>query len=244
MNIEFKEKNIIVTGAGRGIGHELCRRLSSYGANVYALSRSVEPLKALKAECPTITVVPVDLSKWNETRTVLHSLLDGKVIDGLVNNAGIAVIKPCDELTEKDFDEQFDINVKAVFNVTQCVIPHMKSGGSIVNLSSLAGLSAIAGHSIYSASKAAVDGLTRGFALELGPKNIRVNSVNPTVVMTEMSKANWHDPVKIKRLTDNIPLGRFAELHESIDPIIYLLSDKSSFINGHSLPIEGGYSAC
>lgn len=138
----------------------------------------------------------------------------------------------------------FDINVKAIFNVTQCVAPHMKSGGSIVNLSSLAGLTAIDGHSIYSASKAAVDGLTRGFALELGPRNIRVNSVNPTVVMTDMSKANWTDPAKIKKLTDNIPLGRFAELDETVDPIIYLLSDKSSFINGHSLPIEGGYSAC
>lgn len=83
----------------------MCRRLSSSGANVYALSRSVEPLKSLKAECPTITVVPVDLSKWNETRTVLNALLEGKTIDGLVNNAGIAVIKPFDELTEKDFDE-------------------------------------------------------------------------------------------------------------------------------------------
>lgn len=134
--------------------------------------------------------------------------------------------------------------MKAIFNVTQCVVPHMKSGGSIVNLSSLAGLSAIDGHSVYTATKAAVDGLTKSFALELGPRNIRVNSINPTVVMTEMSKANWKDPVKNKAYTSNIPLGRFAEVHEVVDPIVYLLSDKSSFINGHLLPIEGGYSAC
>lgn len=120
----------------------------------------------------------------------------------------------------------------------------MQSGGSIVNLSSLAGLSAFAGHCVYSATKAAVDGLTRGFALELGPKNIRVNSINPTVVFTEMSKPNWSDPAKVEPLLNHIPLHRFAELHEAIDPIIYLLSDKSSFINGHSLPIEGGFSAC
>lgn len=83
----------------------MCKRLSAYGANVYALSRSVEPLKALKAECPNINVVPVDLSKWNETRTVLNSILEGKIIDGLVNNAGVAATKPFSQLTEKDFDE-------------------------------------------------------------------------------------------------------------------------------------------
>lgn len=88
-----------------GIGNELCRRLSSHGANVYALSRSVEPLKALKSECPNINIVPVDLSKWDETRTVLKTLLSGKIIDGLVNNAGIAIVKPIDQLTEKDYDE-------------------------------------------------------------------------------------------------------------------------------------------
>lgn len=142
------------------------------------------------------------------------------------------------------FCSSFNINVKAVFNLSQLLAPQMVRGGSIVNLSSLAGLSSFAGHSVYSATKAAVDGLTRSFSLELGSKGIRVNSVNPTVVLTEMSRKNWSDPAKAQALKNNIPLNRFAELNEVIDPIVYLLSDKSSFINGHSLPVDGGFSAC
>lgn len=137
-----------------------------------------------------------------------------------------------------------NINVKAVFNVTQALLPNINNGGSIVNLSSLAGLRALANHSIYSASKAAVDALTRAFALELGPRAIRVNSVNPTVVMTKMSIPNWSDPAKAGPMLSRIPLNRFGELNDVSDPIIFLLSDKSSFINGHSLPIEGGCCAC
>lgn len=137
-----------------------------------------------------------------------------------------------------------NINVKAVFNVTQALLPHINNGGSIVNVSSLAGLRAFANHSIYSASKAAVDALTRSFALELGPRKIRVNSVNPTVVLTKMSIPNWSEPSKAEKMKNRIPLHRFAELNEVSDPIIFLLSDQSSFINGHSLPIEGGCCSC
>lgn len=137
-----------------------------------------------------------------------------------------------------------NINVKAVFNVTQTLLPNINNGGSIVNVSSLAGLRALPNHSIYSASKAAVDALTRDFALELGPRQIRVNSVNPTVVMTKMSIPNWSDPAKAERMKSRIPLHRFGELNEVSEPIIFLLSDKSSFINGHCVPIEGGCCAC
>lgn len=137
-----------------------------------------------------------------------------------------------------------NVNLKAVFNVTQTLLAHINDGGSIVNVSSIAGTHAFLDHSIYSASKAGVDALTRAFALELGPRKIRVNSVNPTVVLTAMSIPNWSDPVKAGGLKSRIPLRRFAELNEVADPIIYLLSNKSSFINGHLVPIEGGFSAC
>lgn len=134
-----------------------------------------------------------------------------------------------------------NINLKAVFNVTQILLSNFKSGSSIVNLSSLAGLRALANHAIYSASKAGVDALTRAFALELGSKNIRVNSVNPTVVLTEMSIKYWTQPERGDPLKARIPLNRFCELKEVTDAILYLLSDKSSFVNGHSLPLEGGF---
>lgn len=113
-----------------------------------------------------------------------------------------------------------------------------------MNVSSLAALSAFADHSVYSASKGGLDGLTRALALEYGKRNIRVNSVNPTVVWTKMSVNNWSDPAKANGLKSKIPLHRFAEVREVVEPIIFLLSEKSSFINGHSIPIEGGFSAC
>lgn len=136
-----------------------------------------------------------------------------------------------------------DINAKAVFNVTQTVLPHMNDGGSIVSLSSCAGLRAFQDHVLYSGSKSAVDGFTRVLALELGKRNIRVNSVCPTAVMTQMGRMAWADPVKAEGLTSRIPLRRFGEVREVIDPILFLLSNRSSFINGHHLPIEGGYGA-
>lgn len=138
----------------------------------------------------------------------------------------------------------FDINAKATFNVTQVVLPKIRDGGSIVSLSSLAGLSAFADHTVYSGSKAAVDAFSRGLALELGPRNIRVNTVCPTAVMTAMGRMAWADKDKAEGLLRNIPLYRFGEVREVIEPIVFLLSNQSSFINGHHLPIEGGFRAC
>lgn len=139
----------------------------------------------------------------------------------------------------------FNVNVKGVFNVTQLVVPLLVDGGCIVNVSSLASQIGVQAHSVYSASKAALDGLTRCLALELGDaRGIRVNSVNPTVVLTNMGRENWSDPAKSGPVLTNIPLHRFAELHEVVEPIMFLLSGRSSFINGHCLPIEGGYLAC
>uniref|UniRef100_A0AAG5DUM0 Ketoreductase domain-containing protein n=1 Tax=Anopheles atroparvus TaxID=41427 RepID=A0AAG5DUM0_ANOAO len=240
MECSLKGKTIVVTGAGQGIGNELCRTLDHLGAKVIAVSRSPGPLTELKRDRPGIEIVQVDLSDWNATRLVLGAL--GKV-DGLVNNAAVAIIKPFLELTESDYDSTFNVNVKAAFNVAQVLVPKMEAGASIVNVSSLAGLKAIHGHCAYSMSKAAIDGLTQNLALELGPRKIRVNSVNPTVILTRMGRENWSDPAKADPLKAKIPLGRFGEVAEVVEPIIYLLSDRSSFINGHSLPIEGGFLA-
>lgn len=109
-------------------------------------------------------------------------------------------------------------------------------------VSSLAASRSFDGHTAYSATKAAVDSLTRSLALELGPRKIRVNSVNPTVVLTKMGRENWSDAAKADPLLSHIPQRRFCEVHEVVDAIIYLLSKKSSFVNGHHLNLEGGYS--
>ena len=118
------------------------------------------------------------------------------------------------------------------------------SGGSIVNVSSQAGLAALKDHMVYNATKAAIDAVTKVSALEYGPYNIRVNSVNPTVVMTDMGKIGWSDPVKANDMLSKIPLHRFAEVSEVVDTIVYLLSDKASMVSGTLVPIDGGFLAC
>lgn len=113
-----------------------------------------------------------------------------------------------------------------------------------MNISSLASMTSFEGHSVYSATKAAVDSLTRSFALELAPRQIRVNSINPTVILTRMGRSNWSDPAKAEPLLQRIPLRRFGEVHEVVNSVVFLLSDASSFINGVSMPLEGGFGAC
>ena len=223
-----------------GIGRDIVTALIKLDAKVIGISRSCGPLNELKAELnsPNFTAVQLDLSDWKKTKETLQSL-DIK-IDGIVNNAGIAVIKPFEELTEEDYDKTMDINLKACFNVVQSLSPKLVDGSSIVNLSSVASLKALTDHTVYCMSKAGLDALTRNLALELAPRKIRVNSVNPTVILTRMGRENWSDPQKAGPLLSRIPLNRFGEVKEVVDPVIWLLSDESSYIDGHCLPIEGG----
>ncbi|XP_030380793.1 L-xylulose reductase [Scaptodrosophila lebanonensis] len=237
---DLSEKVILVTGAGAGIGHALVSQLVSANAKVIAVVRSEAQAQQLLAiDKERIQVVLVDLKHWQAVRETLKGL---PKLDGLVNNAGVAIIKPFEQLTEQDFDAQFDVNIKAVFNVTQAVLPLLRDGASIVNVSSIAATRSFAGHTAYSATKAALDSLTQSLALELGPRKIRVNAVNPTVVLTKMGADNWSDPAKSGPLLAHIPLRRFCEVQEVVDGIGYLLSNKSSFVNGHHLNLEGGYA--
>ncbi|XP_063981133.1 L-xylulose reductase [Diachasmimorpha longicaudata] len=243
MNISFEGKRILVTGAGQGIGRDLCLRLSKYKATVIGISRTKKHLDTLKIEDPKIIPLAVDLRDWDATRDAVSSILP---IDMVVNNAGVATLAPFLQLTQADFDLTMDVNVKAVFNVSQIVAEDMikrNYGGTIVNVSSQASQAAIKDHAVYCASKGALDMLTKTMALELGPHKIRVNSVNPTVVMTAMGKLGWEDPKKARAMIEKIPLGRFAEVDEVIDAIVYLLSDRSSMITGTMLPVDGGFLA-
>ena len=247
MEINFSGKRVLVTGAGRGIGKDLVVRLVSAGATVVAVSKTQRNLDELKKEYPSIETICIDIGNWNETKEAITK--HAGRIDLLVNNAAYAKLTPVidHEVTEQECDDHFDVNVKAIINITQIVAKGMierKTGGSIVNVSSQAGLAALKDHLVYCATKSAVDSMTRVMALEYGPYNIRTNSVNPTVALTDMGKRAWSDPEKANGMLSKIPLGRFAEVPEIVDTIVYLLSDKSSMINGTVIPIDGGFTAC
>lgn len=143
-------------------------------------------------------------------------------------------------------DKHFNLNVKATMNVTQVVAQGMikRKSGAIVMMSSQAAKAALKDHLVYSATKAAMDSMTQTLALELGPHGIRVNSVNPTVVNTDMGKVGWSDPAVAKGMTDKIPLGRFCEPEEVANLVVYLLSDKATMVSGIHCPIDGGFLAC
>ncbi|GIY17091.1 hypothetical protein CDAR_251391 [Caerostris darwini] len=238
----FRGKRALVTGAGRGIGRALAIELAKLEAHVIALSRTEEHLITLKNEVPSIEIVTVDVSNWKDTEIVVKQL---GPIDLLVNNAGIGSLQEVGNVTEEEFDNVFAVNVKAVINISQIVAKDMKergTGGSIVNISSQAALVALPLHATYCASKGALDQLTKVMALELGPFKIRVNSVNPTVVLTDMGIKAWGEETKAKATKAKIPLGKFCDPEDVVKSVIFLLSDNAGMITGAQLPIDGGYT--
>ncbi|VEN50191.1 unnamed protein product [Callosobruchus maculatus] len=243
MEINFKGKRALVTGATKGIGKDIAIQLAICGAKVVAVGRSKELLIALKKETPAIETIELDISDWKATEKALRN---AGPIDLLVNNAGVGMIKSLATVTEDDVNSIFNLNVKALINVTKLVIQSMVERnvpGSVVNISSQASLVGLMEQTVYCASKGAVDAFTRAAALEYGPRNIRVNSVNPTVIMTDMGRLWWSDPKRARPMMDKIPLNRFGEVREVTDAVLYLLSDKASMVNGVSLPIDGGFTA-
>ncbi|XP_046606350.1 L-xylulose reductase-like isoform X3 [Neodiprion virginianus] len=201
------------------------------------------PYPRFHQEDPKIEIITADLADWESTRAAIEGA--GR-IDLLVNNAAAARLDRFLDVKPDDVDMLFNVNLKSVINVSQVAAKSMiatGNGGSIVNISSQASQAALKDHAVYCATKAALDQLTRVMALELGPHNIRVNAVNPTVVMTDMGRVGWNDPEKAASMTSKIPLGRFAEVDEVVDAVVYLLSNRSSMINGVTLPIDGGFLA-
>ncbi|XP_038065928.1 L-xylulose reductase-like [Patiria miniata] len=243
MDVKFDGKRALVTGAGKGIGRDTAKMLAQCGAEVFALSRTQEDLDSLKKEVPSIHTLCVDLGDRQASKVAIENI---GAIDLLVNNAAIAALQPFLEVSHDQFTSMMDVNVRAVIEVSQIAARTMvarKCGGAIVNLSSQASLVALANHTVYCATKAAVDSVTRSMAMELGPHQIRVNAVNPTVVNTAMGLVGWADPKKADPMRARIPLGRFADPSDVVNVILFLLSDRSAMVNGVTLPIDGGFVA-
>ena len=244
MDIKFTGNRALITGAGRGIGRALALSLHRGGAETYALSRTQATLDSLAQEAPGIHIVCADVSKWKETRTAIEGILREGAIDLLVNNAGVLSFGEVGEITEEAARSMCDTNFLGAVNIGQEIAKGMIAagkGGSIVNISSSLALAPkFEGTTIYSATKAALDSVTRSMALELGKHRIRVNSVNPALTLTEMGRGATEDPVFKAKVLAKIPFEKFVEVRDVVNATLYLLSDQSDMISGIALPVDGG----
>jgi L-xylulose reductase len=239
---DLRNRTILVTGASGGIGTATVKQLIDHGAEVVAAGTSEHTLAPLVAETG-VRGLPFDLTSEDAVRDALQDL----PLWGVVNCAGFGgEIAPPTDADIAVFDRAVAVNTRGALLVTKYASRGMiaaGNGGAIVNVSSQAALVGLSGHISYAASKAALDSITRVSALELGPHGIRVNSVNPTVVMTPMSAFYWGREEIMRPFLEQMPLGRYATEDEIAGPIVFLLSDAAAMITGVCLPIDGGYTS-
>lgn len=242
--MEFEGKVAIVTGATSGIGMATARRFAGQGGRVAAAGRKKEVLA--KIETPKIKTYAVDLTNERETAAFVQSVVkDFGGVDVLVNAAGIIASGSVENTTLPDYDLTMNINVRSVFQLTQLALPSIiERKGNIVNVSSVTGLRSFPGVFAYCISKAAVDQLTRCAALELAPKGVRVNAVNPGVVRTNLHRNSGMNEdayaAFVERSKTTHPLGRIGEPEEIADLILFLASSKAGWITGVTYSIDGG----
>jgi 3-oxoacyl-[acyl-carrier protein] reductase len=243
----LENKNVIVTGASRGIGEAIALKLAEQGANIaFTYVSSDEKAKALEERLQGVGVrakaYKSNAGIFEECEVMVNDVIkEFATIDVCVNNAGISKDNLLLRLTPQQWDEVMMINLKSVYNMTRQVIkPMMKARkGSIINMSSIIGLRGNAGQSSYAASKAGIIGFTKSMAHELGSRNIRCNAIAPGFVETDMTHYLKEGETS-KAFLEKIPLGRFASANEIADSTLFLASDMSSYITGQVLSVCGG----
>lgn len=244
--MNLKDKNCLVTGGSRGIGKSIALTLSGHGANVaitYARSADaaaqvVSEIEAKGGKGKAYQADAVDFSKAEE---VIKSVVDEwGSLDVLVNNAGITKDNLILRMSEEQWDDVINTNLKSVFNYSKAVAkPMMRNrAGSIINISSVVGISGNAGQSNYAASKSGIIGFTKSYAKELASRNIRANVIAPGYIKTEMTES-LSDQV-LEGINQETPMGRAGESEEVAEAVAFLASDLSSYITGEVIRVDGG----
>ena len=242
----LKDKNVVITGATRGIGKGIAIEFAKHGCNVaFTYSKSVDQANDLIKELESYNVqaraYQSDASVFLHADGLIKSvLMDFSKIDILVNNAGITKDNLLMRLTEQDFDDVINVNLKSVFNMTKAVQKTFlkQRYGSMIHISSVVGIKGNAGQSNYSASKAGIIGFSKSIALELGSRNIRSNVIAPGFIETEMTEKLSQEVVEKWR--NAIPLKRGGTPEDVANLCVFLASDLSSYITGQVLNVDGG----
>ena len=251
--MRFAGKTALVTGAAspRGIGFASAKRIAEEGGRLILTDLDAEQLEGRVADLAAIGAEAIglrhdvaDADGW--TQVVAQSVARFGRIDGLVNNAGITVLAMVEALEPEMWSRQIEVNLTSVYLGCRALIGHFREhgGGAIVNVSSIAGIVGMRRCTAYSASKGGVRLMTKSLALECGPDRIRVNSVHPGVVETDIQKVARADAAgDSAAIAAAVPLGRTAQAHELGAAVAFLLSDDASYITGTELIVDGGLTA-
>jgi len=239
-------KVALVTGASKGIGRKIAEKFAEHGAQVaFTYLSSIEKGQALEQELQKfgtqVKGYQSDASKFEEAEKLINQIVaDFGTLNIVVNNAGITKDGLLMRMTEQQWDEVMNVNLKSIFNVTKAASKIMMKNrsGVFINMSSVVGVQGNAGQANYAASKAGIIGFSKSIAKELGSRNIRTNVVAPGFIRTEMTEVL--DPKVVQGWTDAIPLKRAGETEDVANTCVFLASDMSSYITGQVFPVDGG----
>ncbi len=246
MSLTLEGKTCLVTGGSRGIGRAIALKLADFGADVaITYARSADAAEEVKAEIEAkgrkAKALQADAVNYERAEEVINEIVsDWEKLDVIVNNAGITKDNLILRMSEEQWDDVITTNLKSIFNYSKAAAkPMMRNrGGSIINISSVVGISGNAGQSNYAASKAGIIGFTKSYAKELASRNIRANVIAPGYILTDMT--GELDEKVLEGIKSETPLGRAGEADEVADAVVFLSSDMSSYITGEIIRVDGG----
>lgn len=237
-------KRALVTGGSRGIGLGCAVALAEAGAHVVLAARGAEELDAAARQLTDAGFSAEALVLDVTDREAVEAAFAGAPVDILVNSAGLARHSPALDTTEDDFDAVMRINVKAAYFLAQAAARQMVGrGGSIIQISSQMGHVGGLDRAVYCGTKHAVEGMTKAMAIEWGPENIRVNTICPTFILTELTKSTFDDPDKRAWISSKIKLPRVGQVEDIMGACLFLASDASGLVTGTSILVDGGWTA-